>query len=311
MYPVIGHAAILSAFERLVTTGQLGHAYLLAGPAGVGKSTVATWIAARLLCTASGQRPCERCDACAAVARSSHPDVLRLSDEGVRSVESVREWTSALACSTLFAGWKIGIVEGAEQMNEAGANACLKTIEEPTPKTVILLTAPSRRAVLPTIASRCVAIPCARVPTAVLTKGLQARTAMDAGEADALAALADGCPGRAIACHGNPERRARYAEYRTLAHSAVTDTYSDRLRGIESFSRDLPSDRLSACEQTMELVQAFRDIGRETMLRRPPTPQTTAWLQLLVAAPQYLRANVSPRLLLETIAVTYPSTGKF
>ena len=315
MQQVIGHEAILSAFEQLVKTERLGHAYLCVGPTGVGKSAIASWLAQRLLCVAGNtttkQRgsealPCGSCASCQAVERGSHPDVLRLTGEGVRTVESVREWTSALSRSTLFGGWKIGIVEGAEQMNEASANACLKTIEEPTPKTVIFLTAPSRRAVLPTIASRCAGIPCARVPKTVLANALRAR-AMTDEEADELATLAEGCPGRAIAYHADPELRGQLEERRTLARATVADACAGRLRRMEAFVRDLPSDRLRASEQTMELVQSFRDIGHETVRRRPPTPQTIAWLQLLVSAPQYLRANVSPRLLLETIAITFPT----
>lgn len=305
---IIGHGDILRAFDHLIDADRLGHAYLFVGPEGVGKSTVASWVASRLLCGRQATHgEAGSCDVCAAIARGSHPDVLVLRGDDVRSVERVREWASSLAQSSLFAGWKVGIVEGAEQMSEAGANACLKTIEEPTPKTVIFLTCPSRRSVLPTIASRCAIIPCARVPNTVLAKELRAHHQIAPEEVDALVTLADGCPGRAIAYHADADLRERSAEHRAFARAAMTESYADRLRHVETFSRDLPSERARACEQTMGLVQAFRDVGRDAILPRSLTPQSIAWLRLLVRAPHYLHANVAPRLLLETIAMTYPA----
>ncbi|MDO8598573.1 MAG: hypothetical protein Q7S02_00505 [bacterium] len=313
MWEIIGHEATLSALDRLAAAERLAHAYLLVGPVSVGKTTVATWLAARLLCTqASGVRrqrsvaPCGTCDACGAVARGVHPDVLRLMGEDVRTVDRVREWTSSLARSSLFAGWKIGIVEGAEQMNEASANACLKSIEEPTPKTVILLTAPNRRAVLPTIASRCALMTCHRVRAATLTHALQDRGVHDP-DAEAITVIADGCPGTALRLVGQPEQRAAQEQRRALAHEMLSGTSRARLQHVESFVRALPDDRNAMVEQSMELVRGFRAIAQTMTGECRARADWVRWQQLLVRAPQYLAANVTPRLLLETVVLTHPT----
>ena len=306
MREIIGHGGILSAFDRLIAADRLAHAYLLAGPAHVGKATVAAWLAARLLCTASGRLPCGQCDACTAVARGVHPDVLRLSETDVLAVERVREWTSSLTRSALFAGWKIGIVEGAEQMQGASANACLKSIEEPTPRTVILLTASNRRAVLPTIASRCAVVACNRPPRTALAAALVGRGASRA-DAEALVALADGCPGRALTLMAEPATREAQEQRRALARAMTSGTLADRLRHVESFVRALPEDHRDAAAEAMVLMRECRAIARAAVPTLRASDGWIRWQRILARAPQDLAANVTARLLLETIAVASPS----
>lgn len=349
MASIIGHADILAAFDRFIAADRLGHAYLLVGPLGVGKTTVARWLAKRLLCVAavaqsgnpppqapppggkggnrifflplqSGggvrgggrseqQLPCGICDVCAAVERGTHPDVhvLRADGETI-PIDAVREWTTALSRTSLFAGWKVGIVEGAEALTEAAANACLKAIEEPTPRTVILLTAPSRRRVLPTIASRCALVSCRRVPQADLEAALCER-GIAVSDARVIAAAADGCPGVALAQLLEPERRQKCEELRDAARAVLSGPLTDRLRQVDTLLRDRGNDRAAASRSAFQLIEAFRRLSREQLRSTSATtPERARWMELLARSPEHLTANVSPRLLIETIVVTAPET---
>lgn len=319
MQSIIGHGEVLTAFDRFIAADRLGHAYLLVGPEGVGRTTVARWVARRLLCKRSCQLPAasrkfdsdsEACATCTAVECGIHPDVHVLQADGESiPIDAVREWTTALSRTSLFAGWKVGIVEGAEALTEAAANACLKAIEEPTPRTIILLTAPSRRRVLPTIASRCALVSCRRVPQADLEAALSERDATPR-DAKEIAAAADGCPGVALALLQEPERRQKLEELQDAARAVLSGPLTDRLRQVDALLRDRGNDRAAASRSALQLIETFRQLGREhPRSTGAATPERVRWMELLARASDHLAANVSPRLLIETIVVTAPTVS--
>lgn len=312
MADIIGHTDTLTAFDRLIASDRLGHAYLLVGPEGAGKASVARWTARRLLCnrrrqTDDGVVSCDACDVCTAVERGTHPDVhvLRADGESI-TIDAVREWTTALRRTSLFAGWKVGIIEGAEELTEAAANACLKAIEEPTPRTLILLTVPNRRQVMATIASRCALVTCRRVPLADLETALLERGASSV-EARAIADAADGRPGIAMTLLQNPEYRQEAEAFQQAARATISGSSTDRLRRVDALLRDRASDRSAASKSVLKLVEVFRALGRQQLQSaRSVTPAFSRWMELLSRAPDHLAANVSPRLLLESIVLTAP-----
>ena len=133
---------------------RLSHSLLLLSVPGLG----ANWIGAMALCESDAARPCGACASCVLLRADSHPDwhVVRVEEDAQQiKVEQIRELIESLALSSYRGGYKVGIVEGAEALNANGANAFLKTLEEPTDKTLLVMIArPSHR--LPaTIASRC------------------------------------------------------------------------------------------------------------------------------------------------------------
>jgi DNA polymerase-3 subunit delta' len=138
--------------------GRLPHSLLLLSPPGLGAEALAGWAAALALCESPGPRPCDACASCRLLRADSHPDVhvVRIEEDAQQiKVDQVRELIESLTTKSYRAGYKVGIIEGAEALNANGANAFLKTLEEPTANTMLILIArPSHR--LPaTIASRC------------------------------------------------------------------------------------------------------------------------------------------------------------
>lgn len=137
---------------------QFSHAYLLTGPAGVGKRTLARVIAQGALCTGHGNRPCSFCDACQKVAHGNHADVhiIGANPKETIKVDHIREQVlDVVAANTVEGNQRVFIIENAHRMNAGSQNALLKTLEEPIPGNIFLLVTSVSRLLLPTIRSRC------------------------------------------------------------------------------------------------------------------------------------------------------------
>jgi len=136
----------------------LPHALLIHEAPGAGGEWLATWAAQLVLCQRGAQAPCGACGACRRVWAQQHPDLAWLrtvEDSQQIRIEQVRDLAADLALTSHAGGYKVGIVTPAEALNRFAANALLKTLEEPPPRTLLVLvtTQPSR---LPaTILSRC------------------------------------------------------------------------------------------------------------------------------------------------------------
>lgn len=137
-WKTFGHNQIKNILEKQVASGHIPHAYLFVGPKFLGKFTLALEFAGKILQT---QDPVK------------HPDFLSLNEEGEIPVEKVRELIASVNLKPIAGKKKVVIVNNAENLNKSGANALLKTLEEPGESTVIILIASERP--LMTIVSRC------------------------------------------------------------------------------------------------------------------------------------------------------------
>lgn len=142
------------------SAGRLPHALILTGIAGLGKGQFAERLADALLCatpTRDGDA-CSHCAPCKLLRAGTHPDMRRVTPEEPRKairIDAVRELISYLTLKSQYSGYKVAIVSPADRMNAAAANALLKTLEEPTAQTLLILVS-ARPSVLPaTIRSRC------------------------------------------------------------------------------------------------------------------------------------------------------------
>jgi len=153
---ILGHSHEIETLKALILSGRIPHALLFSGVKGVGKTTVAVEFFKALNCLSTPGNACGQCRSCMKVRSGTHPDLVRLhSTGGLIKVEEVRGILEDLSLKPFEARYRIVLVEPAEQLGEAGANALLKTLEEPSQTTIFILVSHKPRLLLATIRSRC------------------------------------------------------------------------------------------------------------------------------------------------------------
>lgn len=151
---LLGQPEAIEQLRRVVENKDAGfqHSWLFTGPAGSGRSTLARAFAAALQCEENG---CGICTNCKLIAADAHPDVRMLvTDKVIISIEEVRQLVQFSSLGSSLGDYRIVIIEDADRMTERTSNVLLKALEEPQPKTVWILCAPSAADMLPTIRSR-------------------------------------------------------------------------------------------------------------------------------------------------------------
>ena len=197
---LLGNEALKQRLSAALAKGQLSHCYLLSGPEGSGKHTLARLLAAAMQCT-QPQKPCFHCAQCRKVLDGMHPDVITVDEPDKKSisVKQVRD-----ACADLYirpneGAKKIYIFPRAQELNPQGQNALLKCIEEPPAYGVFLLLSQNADRLLPTIRSRCVELRLSPLPEAVLLEALKNRLPQADGQTLLSAARnSGGCLGQAL-----------------------------------------------------------------------------------------------------------------
>ncbi|GII81529.1 DNA polymerase III subunit delta [Sphaerisporangium rufum] len=183
------------------------HAWLFTGPPGSGRTEAARAFAAALLCPDQG---CGHCDQCHQVAVGSHPDVETVRPQGLSySVKQTRELVLRAAGAPTLGRWRVILFEDADRATEAAANALLKAIEEPPPRTVWLLCSPAPDDMMVTIRSRCRVVTLATPSTAAVAHMLVTRENVppDVAESAARATQGDASRARRLALDEEARRR--------------------------------------------------------------------------------------------------------
>lgn len=238
----------IDAWTRLTADFKtIPHAILIRGQQGIGKLEFARLLAQALLCESRGGRgePCGRCPSCNWFAAGSHPDFRELAPEAQEDAEGsgerkasvwigvpqVRELSDFITLTSHRDGHKVILLQPAESLNANAANALLKSLEEPPPRTIFLLVTHRPRYLLPTIMSRCRQVPLHTPPPALALEWLRGEGVKE--------------PALALAMAGGAPLGAR--------ELAQDETYFDQRQAfLRAISQD-PFEPLVAAEQIKDL----------------------------------------------------------
>jgi DNA polymerase-3 subunit delta' len=258
---------IAAALARALGTGRLAHAYLFAGPRGVGKEAVAYALAAAALCPEQPGEGCGECNTCRRVFADVHPDVRRYETAGAHfDLDLVREILAEAGRPPSEGRRKVLVVVEPEKMtvrSDAPANAFLKTLEEPPGNSTFLLLSHDPRQLLATVVSRCVAVHFPRLTTAEVTEALVRDYGRPASEAAELAAWAEGTLTEASAA-GAAAEAARYEGALAVMEAVVRGGVVEALEAAQATRQR---------EEALALVAACADLAHEVAALRAGTPE--------------------------------------
>jgi DNA polymerase-3 subunit delta' len=291
---IIGHQEVLSALSSAFTSGKVGHAYLFAGAAHLGKNTVAlAWIR-RLLCQEPTAGPDCRCESCRRLHSGAHPDLITVVPDGnAIKIEQLRELRRQTYLGPIYGRYKIFYFPEAEKLTEAAANSFLKTLEEAPPGVIFIFAAVRLDYILPTIRSRCQVYNLFPVAAAEIAAGLQRRGVVSP-EADRRAVACGGLPG--LALEPQPEQAGDFPELTALLQ---TDLLNLLKLANETEKQERPRILLMLqawqVQARLELVRLRRE-GRDN---RRQMGRTVGLMEKLAQMMTMVESNVSIRLVLE------------
>jgi DNA polymerase III subunit delta' len=211
---IYGHDDVVEQFRRALGRGRLASSFLFAGPAGIGKRSFAAKLAQAMLCQTVPEAmldPCGTCPSCAQVLAGTHPDVYVVGKPedksfiplelliGEREHRRREGLCHNIGLKPYLGGRKIAVIDDADYLNAEGANALLKTLEEPPPRSVLILIGTTPAKQLPTIRSRCQLI--RFQPLSIETVAgllVSQRLVGDPAEAERLARYSEGSIQRAL-----------------------------------------------------------------------------------------------------------------
>ena len=322
---LLGHDWAVDLLGEHIARGQVRHAYLITGPRGVGRRTLAVKMAQALNCTqppAPGE-PCGACRNCKQIGQMQHPDLAVVQAEqagGILKVDQVRELQRSLALHPYEARYRVALLLRFEEAHPSAMNALLKTLEEPAPQVVLLLMAESAESLLPTIVSRCEVLRLRPLPLEQTSQGLQSHWGLAGEEATLLAHISSGRPGFALRLHQEPERLAQRQTWlddqARLLTAGIVERFAyvdplwkdkEALRGVMlvwlSYWRDVmlkasgASAPIANLDHQEEIEQLAQRVGQQV------AHQSAAAIERSL---ERLERNVNPRLLAEVLMLDLP-----
>lgn len=254
---ILSQNHIIGSFRNAISKGRLSHAYIFAGQKGTGRSSFAKELSKTIFCQNKQNNVdhCGKCHSCKRIANNNHPDihwiVLGENDKFIK-IESIRELQHYVKLSPIESDHKVFIIKDADRMNEEASNCLLKTLEEPTLNTNIVLISNSLMQLKETIRSRCQIIKFLPVPIKIVKEQLLNKYNTGEKEAEWASRFCGGSIGNAIELVSNKsyERNAHIIKLVSELNTDDNFTYAEEF--IVSY--------LSECGSSEEKRRILKDL---------------------------------------------------
>lgn len=265
------HEPVTAQLRAAWSAARLPHALLISGADGLGKRELAAWLSCAVLCERSDTslNCCGECASCKLIAAESHPDVLWVSPEEDKqqiSVDQIRAACERLTKTSYRQGYKVAIVTPAHQMTVNAANSLLKTLEEPTPQSLLVLLTSQPSALPPTVRSRCQQIPLHRPSEQDALDWLRREASAEVNPA--VLAFAGGAPLRALAYADGRFDALDQSMQRSLAELLSGDT--DVTQVAAAWAKDALVDRLTWLDLWLTSAARGALAGSDDPITFPP-----------------------------------------
>ena len=339
MWDVVGQEKALSLLQRSLETESLAHAYLLVGPAHVGKMTLALNLAEAVNCEGT-ERPCSECISCQKIAGGKHADIQVIdlgrsngdsteSESRVKiSVEQVEQMQHSASLPPFEGRCKVFILDGAELLSIGAANRLLKTLEEPVGKVLFILLTVNDKLLPATIVSRCQRVELAPLGTAEIETALANRWGIESEQAKLLSRLANGCLGWAVSAARDEQLLRQRVEVLDKLLDITDAGYEQRFQYVTQLAGSFNQNRSTVHEildlwlnwwRDLLLVKvncndAITNVDRSTQLAGIAVDYTLDQIRVFIdniqAAGEHLRLNANPQLALEVLMLSIPERAE-
>lgn len=323
-WDLVGNEWAVELLRQQITHGTTRHAYLFAGPSGVGRRTLALRLAQALNCTQPIETgiPCGQCRDCKQIESMGHPDLTIIqadSEGGILKVDQVREARRMLTLKPYQSKYRVTVFLRFQEANESAANALLKILEEAPSYVVLVLTADYPEQLLPTIVSRCEVLRLRPLQLDIVESFLSERGAND-DQARLVAHISGGRVGYALRLMWDSSALEFRHEKLNEAQSFTTATRVDKFSYAEELSKNKDTMRhvlslwlsywrdvlLCAGGSAVPLANIDRTKEIESLAERVSISEARRVVSELETSLAQLEANVNARLLAEVILLDWP-----
>lgn len=326
---IFGHQWAVQLLQEHIRADRMRHAYLFVGPQGIGRRTLGLKFAKAINCAeppAAGEA-CNACQNCRQIEKQAHADLSILVPEGNHKdvrIDQVRSLQHSLALRPYQARYRVALLPDFQRATPEAANAMLKTLEEPPPRVLLIVTADTLESLLPTIVSRCEVLRLRPLSIAACQQYLVQEKALPAEEANLLAHVSAGRLGYALRLHTDPhalEQRAEVLDAMTFLLAA--DVFA-RFKYAEETTKNWQKARESLVNVFSLWLTWWRDvlilisgaeipavnIDRVAQIRQLAAHYSLETARRMISALenglQQLNAYGNPRLILENLLLTLP-----